>query len=92
MENALYVRMTITVKVVIDEALSPAKLDRRSLHETIESRTPELLAGTEWDVAYDRPNDYNAYAPVQIEDATVERVELAHEPGGPGGANGPEAL
>lgn len=71
--------MTLQVRVSLPPGLDLTKVDLDDLRATLASEAVPCLEGIAFEVAYDRPNDQNAYARAVIEDAATARVELAEQ-------------
>jgi hypothetical protein len=72
---------TLTVRLELDASVDPAKVNMADLR-TVLQREVARLDGALLEVEYDRPNDRNAYATVEIESCEVESIVPGAEPEG----------
>lgn len=74
--TTLDVALTIRLRVDLGNGLDLSKVDVAEMLGVLGERAAEQLDGLEFEVAYDRPNDRNAYAGARTEGATTTSIAL----------------
>ena len=72
----LDVALTIRLRVDLGHGLDLSKVDVAEMLGTLGERVAAQMDGLEFEVAYDRPNDRNAYAGARTEGATTTSIAL----------------